>query len=65
MSLGEWMYAMEHGGRGSGRVAFRVYVLGVLLVLLTTMLRAFSQVTSNLASANVNLLLLECCYSCH
>lgn len=53
ISLGEWMYAMEHEGLRRSEEAFKIYALGVLLVLLTAMLRAYSQVSSNLTSARV------------
>jgi hypothetical protein len=54
VSLGEWMYAMEHSGLRQSRSAFRTYAVGVLLVLLATVLRAVTSVTSNLTSANVS-----------
>jgi hypothetical protein len=54
VSLGEWMYAMEHSGLCQSRSAFRTYAVGVLLVLLATVLRAVTSVTSNLISAKVS-----------
>jgi hypothetical protein len=54
VSLGEWMYAMEHSGLRQSRSAFRTYAVGVLLVLLATVLRAVTSVTSNLFSATVS-----------
>jgi hypothetical protein len=48
------MYAMENEGAKQSKVQFRMYALGVLLVLLATILRAVTQVTSNLTSANVS-----------
>jgi hypothetical protein len=48
------MYAMEHSGLHQSRSAFRTYAVGVLLVLLATVLRTVTSVTSNLISANVS-----------
>jgi hypothetical protein len=48
------MYAMEHSGLRQSRSAFRTYAAGVLLVLLATVLRTVTSVTSNLISANVS-----------
>lgn len=47
---------MEHEGLRRSRADFRIYALGVLLVLLTSILRAIASVTSNLTSANVSAL---------
>jgi hypothetical protein len=48
------MYAMEHSGLRQSRSAFRTYAGGVLLVLMATVLRAVTSVTSNLFSATVS-----------
>jgi hypothetical protein len=48
------MYAMENEGAKQSQEEFRMYALGVVLVLLATILRAATQVTSNLTSANVS-----------
>jgi hypothetical protein len=48
------MYAMEHSGLRQSRSAFRTYAVGVVLVLLATVLRAVTSVTSNLISAKVS-----------
>jgi hypothetical protein len=48
------MYAMEHSGLRQSCSAFRTYAVGVLLVLLATVLRTVTSVTSNLISANVS-----------
>lgn len=47
------MDAMEHEGLARSRVPFRTYMGSVAVVLLVTMFRAVTQVTSNLISANV------------
>jgi hypothetical protein len=66
INLGKWMYAMENEGAKQSKEQFRMYALSVVLVLLATILRAVTQVTSNLTSANVSAILSlflwdECC----
>jgi len=61
IALGEWMDAMEHDGVARSTVSFRTYMLSVGVVLLATMFRAVTQVTSNLISAQVSQLLV--CYA--
>lgn len=54
IALGEWMDAMEHDGVARSTASFRTYMLSVGVVLLATMFRAVTQVTSNLISAQVS-----------
>ncbi len=48
------MDAMEHHGLPQSERTFDVYMISVSAVLLATLFRAFTQVTSNLISAFVS-----------